>query len=165
MVDPIGERLELRPNWAVIGSLIAGGILAFGIGARGWASLQAGSEDAWVVAGAGALMGVAAVAIAVRSRLILTPEGFRVRILWSGRLVPWSSVRRFEPDVFPRGLWWLPQERPTMPETLWQWLVAMWGQAHRSIPFFGRSRPFLLQTMTAWLEQYEGTSYLTPPGS
>jgi hypothetical protein len=154
------DRLELRLNRFVVLACVVASVICFGIGA---VVLTSRREDAWVVAALGALAGLFILALAVRTRLILTSEGFRVRLLWGGPLVRWSSVRRFEPDpVAPAvyGIYWLPRDGLAMPSTRRDWLVAIWRTSFRHVPNFGTSPSYLLETMNAWLDRYATTSDL-----
>ena len=150
----VGERLELRLNWLVLTGILLATVICFAVGAVAWLDMRSGSQDAWPLAAAGILLGLVGLAAAVHCRLILTPEGFRTRFLWNGRLVRWSSVRRFEADVLARGIWWLPRDRPAMPESAWQWAAAIGAAGRRHIPLFGPGAGGLLATMNEWLNRY-----------
>ncbi|TME07054.1 MAG: DUF2207 domain-containing protein [Chloroflexi bacterium] len=145
------EQLELRPNWSVVAILFFSSAMCLLIAVTTLLTSMA-TQGAWLVASAAGLLGFLGLVIAVRIRLILTPDGFRYRVVWKGRFVPWNEVRRFEPDVPPLGVYWLPVDRPPMPESPWQWWVAMSAAQARHIPLFGASRKRMVETLNSWLE-------------
>lgn len=151
---PVSERLELRLNWLVLTGILLATVICFAVGAVAWLDMRSGNQDAWPLAVAGLLLGLVGLAATVRYRLILTPEGFRTRFLWNGRLVRWRSVRRFEADVLARGIWWLPRDRPAIPHSASQWSAAIGAASRRHIALFGPSTAGLLATMNEWLNQY-----------
>jgi hypothetical protein len=149
----VSDRLELRPNWFVLTIVVLGSIAALLLGAIGWLAMLAASQDGWPMAATGTLLGLSGLAVALRWRLILTIEGFRMRVLWNTRIVPWSAVQSFEAD--PRGgISWLPRDRPVMPHTAWQWAAAIGMAKNRRMPIFGVSTQDMLATMNAWLNRY-----------
>jgi hypothetical protein len=154
---PVSERLELRLNWLALTGILLASVICFAVGAVAWLDMRSGSHDAWPLAAAGLLLSLVGLAAAVRYRLILTPEGFRTRFLWNGRLVRWSSVRRFEADVLARGIWWLPQDRPAIPKSVWRWATAIRAAGRRHIALFGPSTADLLATMNEWLNRYSAS--------
>ncbi len=132
------------------------------LGAIDWASvLGGGSNDqtAWAMGVVGASIGLLALALALRCRLILTPDGFRIRWLWRGRLIPWSAVRTFyaTDDVgigFPTlGARWVPRQTAAAKPGL---LRQFWSYSCREIPTFGRSQQYMLETLNSWLNRYSG---------
>lgn len=151
---PVSERLELKLNWLPLSGILLASVICFAVGAVAWLNMRSGSQDAWPLAAAGLLLSLVGLAAAVRYRLILTPEGFRTRFLWNGRLVRWSSVRSFEADVLARGMSWLPRDRPAMPQSAWQWATAIRAAGRRHIALFGPSTASLLATMNEWLNRY-----------
>jgi hypothetical protein len=132
------------------------------LGAIGWASVLDGAPNdqaAWVMGVAGASLGLLALALALRCRLILTPDGFRIRWLWRGRLVPWSAVRTFyaTDDVgigYPTlGARWVPRQTAAAKPGL---LRQFWTYSRCEIPTFGRSQQYMLEMLNSWLKRYSG---------
>jgi len=165
------ESLLLRPGWFLMTTWFLGSILFIVIGAIGWAyalgsaNISDGTIVAWVVAVGGTLMVVILLGFILRSRLILTPEGFRVRWLWGGRLVPWTKVTRFYADdavggpaAPTRGVCYVPRDDVDLDAGMARQIWAAW---HREIPTFGRSRDYMLETLQAWLTRYSGAEMPT----
>src|ERR1700738_3802606 len=152
--DPVSDRLELRLHWLGTGGLVVCSVISLALAAASWSSMTAGEPGGEVIFAASGVLFLVPLAMAIRTRLILTPEGFRVRYLWAGRLVPWDAGGTFYPDIAPRGIYWFPRARWSMPETRRQWLTAMWRTDQQNIPLFGPNRASLLATMNAWLAQY-----------
>jgi len=94
-------------------------------------------------------------------RLILRPSGYRFRVLWRGRLVSWTAIEAFYPDIPPTGVYWMPRVRPPMPRTPLEWLIAINATGYRHLPLFGRSRTYMVETLNAWLARFAPT----PPRS
>jgi hypothetical protein len=157
--DPWGradERLVLRPRWVMVVVWLLGSIPFLLLGAIGWASVLEGASNgaAWALGVVGVSIGLLPLALALRCRLILTPDGFRIRWLWRGRLVPWSAVRTFDAtdDVgigYPTlGARWLPRKTEE--------LRKFWSYSRREIPTFGRSQQYMVETLNSWLNRYSG---------
>ena len=154
------ERLVLRPGWFLLTVWLLAGIPFTVLGIAGCASALADPSDplGWVLIAAGLLFGVLPLLFVARCRLILMPDGFRVRRLWKGRLVPWSAVRGFyaaddvgAPGALTRGVRWLPRQ-PAEPAA--GMVRLFWGYNRREVPTFGRSREDMLETLQTWLQRY-----------
>lgn len=156
--DPATERLELRLNWLVLTAILVGTFLCFAVVAVALLGWPSAGRGLWVLMAAGLAVSLVVVAVATRYRLILTPAGFRTRFVSNGRLVPWTSVRRFDADVLGRGILWLPRDRPAMPQSASQWARAMYAAGNRHIALFGPSTSELLATMNEWLNRYSTPS-------
>jgi len=148
------DRLELRLHPAVMAACVATGVICIVIGLI---ALGGGrGKSAAVVALAAWAVGLLVVATAIRSRLLLTPDGFRARYLWSRRSVPWSAVREFWEAPGFLGAIWTPRGRFPLPTTRLQWARAVWGVSRYEIALFGASRRELVDTLNAWLQRYAG---------
>jgi|SRR6266849_4561170 len=150
------ERLVLRPNWSVVTALLFSSAMCFLVVATVWLTSMR-TEGAWVLVAAGSLLGFFALVVAARMRLVLTTEGFRYRVVLKNRLVRWNEVRQFQPDLPPFGIIWLPLQRPPLPRSTWQWLVAMSAAQARHLPLFGTSREYMVDMLNAWLRRYGST--------
>jgi hypothetical protein len=159
------ESLVLRPG--SMHTLLIAGIPLTAFAAIGSWILLGGRlyVQGWVIVALVWVAGGGALLLAARSRLILTPQGFRLRWLLKGRLVPWTAVARFYPAqvrgwgslVESPGVAWLPKGLQ-LPESAMGFLDFGIAAANRGMPTFGRSRDEMLQTLNAWLDRYGGPS-------
>jgi hypothetical protein len=157
--DPHQNRFVLRPRtftrvlW-VLGSLPFLALAA----AIGWASLVEGESinaGGLAVAAACGVIGLVPLALVMRCRLILTPDGFRLQRLGSGRLVPWTTVSSFEavddvgvPPWLVLGARWIPEQVEDVS------LRAFWNYSSCEIPVFGRNQQQMVETLNDWLDRY-----------
>jgi hypothetical protein len=140
--------LELRPNTLVTAAWAFAGVISLVVGWIVWA------EGGWPISIAAAALALLAVLLIVRARLLLTPEGFRVRYLWDGPLVQWNAVSSFMPDQGLQGAVWLPRDAPPMPRTTWQWMKMIFAVGRHNLLLFGSSRQEMVATLNQWLSRY-----------
>src|SRR2546421_631273 len=153
MPAAMDESLELRPHWLTLAALLYVTAMGLLVAATVWLTSKT-NDGGWLVASAGLLVGVLALAMAVRMRLILTPSGYRFRALWRGRLGSWTAIEAFYPVIPPSGVYWMPRVGPPMPRTSWEWLMAINASGYRHLPLFGPSRAYMVETLNAWLERF-----------
>jgi hypothetical protein len=164
------ERAVLQPGRGPLYAWLLPGIACSLVGAIGWIGVaNSAGEAAWWMALGGTLFGAPLLALAARSRLILTPEGFRLRYLFRGRLVPWTSVLKFYPSnigyppLIP-GVTWLPRDI-VLPRSMWGYLRLGMSGSRREMNVYGGSRDQMLQTLNAWLAQYGGVEGVSRDGA
>lgn len=155
------ERLVLRPGWFLVTTWMLSAFAFLLVGAIGWESILGGApnELGWIFAAGGTVACAILIALVLRCRLILSPEGFRLRRLWRGRLVQWSTVKTFAaiddvgaPAFVSRGVSWEPLD-PTAPG-LRRWTSTYLTYGRFEIPVFGGSREHMLKTLQSWLSTY-----------
>lgn len=148
------NSLVMRLHPAVIAACVATAVITLVVGFIALGG--GGGNGAAVVAVAAWLIGLLAVATAIRSQLLLTRDGFRARYLWRGRTVPWSEVRQFSEAPGFLGAIWTPRAAIPLPTTRFQMARAVWGVSRYEIALFGASRRELVDTLNAWMERYSG---------
>jgi hypothetical protein len=151
--------LELRPNRLVIAAWAFAGVISLVVGWIVWA------EGGWPISIAAAALALLSILLIVRARLILTPEGFHVRYLWDGPVVPWNAVSGFVPDQGLQGAVWLRRDAPPMPRTKWQLTKAMFAVGRQNLLLFGSSRREMVATLDRWLSRYGDAEVRAEPGA